>query len=224
MRKLAIAATVLGAVATLLSTTAGAEAATRYDARARLSDQPTCVKRDATGITQRTVVLDNMRSAHRVQYRVVRAGDRFADHVVYLWVKAHARRSVVVSVPQRSQVSVRVRVPEMGAKSLRLSAILEARASCYVETVDPKATLGGVSCSGSDSVARIVLDNRATSDDKVDYTVTSSYGDSTASLTVKPASATNYYLTVPAGSSTHVMVTAAGHRVLSTDVTAVSCS
>jgi hypothetical protein len=111
----------------------------------------------------------------------------------------------------------------MGREELRLSATVAALASCYVPTVDPRASFGGVSCSGRDSVARIVLDNRATSDDEVAYTVASSYGGSTASFTVGPASAVNDYLPVPAGGSTHVRVTAAGRTVLSTDVAAVSC-
>lgn len=223
MRKLTLAATVLGAVTTLLSIAGAADAATGFDARARLSGQPTCSKGSAAGITRRSIVLDNERSAHRVQFHVVRAGDRFAERLVYVWVPARQSRSVVVSVPQRTTVSVRVRVPEMGVDNLRLSSTVAALASCYVETVDPKASLGGVWCNGQDSLARIVLDNRSTSDDQVDYSVASSYGDSSASLTVKPASAINYYLTVPAGGSTHVDVAAAGRQVLSTDVEAVNC-
>ena len=80
-----------------------------------------------------------------------------------------------------------------------------------------------MSCHGKDSVAQIVLDNRSTSDDKIAYTVESSYGASSASFTVGPASSTNYYLSVPAEGSTHVAVTAADRRVLSVDVAAVSC-
>lgn len=223
MRTISIATAVLGVVATLLTTAGPTTAATGYDARASLSGPRTCTKTSAAGITRRTVVLDNTRSAHRVQFKVVRDGDRFAEHRVYVWVPARQKRSVVVSVPQRSTVSVRVRVPEMGRRDLRLSATVAALESCYVATVDPRATFGGVSCHGGDSVAQIVLDNRATSDEKIDYTVASSYGDSTASFTVRPASSDNYYLPVPDGRTTHVDVTAAGRRVLSTDIAAASC-
>ncbi|WP_243056564.1 hypothetical protein [Nocardioides sp. SR21] len=223
MRTISIATAVLGLVATTLSTAGAATAATGYDARASLSGQRTCTKTATSGITRRTVVLDNTRSAHRVQFKVVRDGDRFAEHKVYVWVPARETRSVVVSVPQRTTASVRVRVPEMGRRDLRLSATVSALRSCYVATVDPKAAFGGVSCHGGDSVAQIVLDNRRTSDEKVDYTVASSYGDSTASFTVRPASSDNYYLPVPDGRSTHVDVTAAGRRVLSTDIAAVDC-
>ena len=138
-------------------------------------------------------------------------------------VPAHAKKKVTVSVPQRTTASVRVRVPEMGREELRLSTTVGALASCYVATVKPKASLGGVSCHGKDSVAQIVLDNRSTSDDKIAYTVQSSYGASSASFTVGPASSTNYYVPVPAERSTHVSVTAADRRVLSIDVAAASC-
>jgi hypothetical protein len=111
----------------------------------------------------------------------------------------------------------------MGRQELRLSTTVAALESCYVATVEPKASLGGVSCNGADSVAQIVLDNRSTSDDKVEYTVESSYGSSSASYTVRPASSTNDYLPVPARSSTHVDVTAAGRKLLSIDVAAVNC-
>jgi hypothetical protein len=158
-----------------------------------------------------------------VQFKVVREGDRFADPVVYVWVPAHRARSVTVSVPQRSTASVRVRVPEMGPRQLRLSRTVSALASCYVTTVDPRASLGGVSCHGTDSVAQIVLDNRSTSDEAIAYTVASSYGGSSASFTVRPGSVTHDYLPVPAGGSTHVDVTARGGSVLSIDVAAVSC-
>jgi hypothetical protein len=218
-----IATAVLGVVATTLTTTGAATATARYDAHARLAGDATCTKTASEGITTRTVVLDNTRSARRVQYKVVRAGDRVAEHTVRLWVAAHRKRSVVVSVPQRTSVSVRVRVPEMGRHNLLLSAIVPARESCYVPIVDPKAALGGVSCNGRDSVARIVLDNRSTTDETVVYDVSSSYGDSSASFSVDPATSTNDYLVVPAGSSTHVDVRAAGRRLLSIDVAAVSC-
>ena len=72
-------------------------------------------------------------------------------------------------------------------------------------------------------VAQIVLDNRSTSDEAVDYTVASSYGGSSASFTVRPASSVNDYVPVPAGGSTHVDVTARDRTVLSVDVAAVSC-
>lgn len=223
MRTSVIATAALGVVAALLTTAGPTTAATGYDARASLSGQRTCTTTAGAGITRRTVVLDNTRSAHRVQFKVVRDGDRFADHRVYVWVPARQKRSVVVSVAQRSMVSVRVRVPEMGRRDLRLSATVSALRSCYVATVEPRAAFGGVSCHSGDSVAQIVLDNRRTSDEEVDYTVASSYGDSTASFTVRPASSDNYYLPVPDGRSTHVEVTAAGRRVLSTDIAAVDC-
>lgn len=231
MRTTAIA-TALGVAATLLTTTltttlltAGPSgAATGYDARARAAGDRTCTRTPAMGVTQRRFVLDNSRSTHRVQFKVVREGDRYADAVTYVWVGAHRRKSVTVSVPQRRTASLRVRVPEMGRQDLRLSTTVASLETCYVPTVDPKASLGGVSCHGSDSVAQIVLDNRSTSDRRIHYTVTSSYGDSSASLMVRPASATNYYLPVPAGRSTHVGVAAAGDRVLSIDVAAGSCS
>ncbi|MBZ5737727.1 hypothetical protein [Nocardioides mangrovi] len=223
MRKLAIATVVLGAVATLLTTAGASTAATGYDARAHMSGHRTCTKDARVGVTQRRIVLDNSRSAHRAQFKVVRNGDHDADPVVYVWVPAAAKKRVTVSVPQRTTVSVRVRVPEMGREDLRLSATVRALDSCYVARVAPKASLGGVSCQGSDSVAQIVLDNRDTTDEKVAYAVASSYGDSTASFTVRPASSSNYYLTVPTGRSTHVDVRAAGKRLLATDIAAVSC-
>lgn len=223
MRKTAIATVVLGVVAALLTTAGATTAATGYDARAGLSGHRTCTKSATTGVTRRTLVLDNTRSAHRVQYKVVRDGDRVADPVVYVWVPAHRTRSLTVSVPQRTTVSVRVRVPEMGRQELRLSATVAALASCYVPTVRPKASLGGVSCHGADSIAQIVLDNRATTDEVVTYAVESSYGASSASFSVRPASSAHHYLPVPAGGSTHVEVTAAGKPVLSTDVAAVNC-
>ena len=223
MRTISVAAAALGVVAALLTTAGPTTAATGYDARASLSGPRTCSKTATAGTTRRTVVLDNTRSAHRVQFKVVRDGDRYAQHRVYVWVPAHEKRSVAVSVPQRSTVSVRVRVPEMGRRDLRLSATVSALRSCYVATVDPQASFAGVSCHNGDSVAQIVLDNRRTSDEEIDYTVESSYGDSTASFTVRPASAANYYLPVPDGRSTHVEVTAAGERVLSTDIAAISC-
>lgn len=34
-----------------------------------------------TGFTRRPLVLDNSRSAHRVQFKVVRDGDRSAEHL-----------------------------------------------------------------------------------------------------------------------------------------------
>lgn len=223
MRSIPVATAVLGVVAALLTTAAPTTATTGFDARASLSGQRTCAKTATTGVTRRTVVLDNSRSAHRVQFKVVRVGDHLAQHKVYVWVPAHRTRSVVVSVPQRTTASVRVRVPEMGGRALRLSATVPALRSCYVATVAPKAAFGGVSCHHGDSVAQIVLDNRATSDEKVDYTVASSYGDSTATFTVRPASVANYYLPVPAGRSTRVSVTAAGQRVLSTEIAAAGC-
>jgi hypothetical protein len=223
MRTLTIATAVLGAVATLLTTAGASTAAARYDARAHLSGQRTCVKIDGTGVTRRPIVLDNRRSEHRVQFKVVRSGDQVARHTVYVWVPAHRRKSLIVSVPQRDTASVRVRVPEMGRRELRLSTTVAALQSCYVPTVDPRASLGGVSCHGTDAVAQIVLDNRSTSDDAIAYTVRSSYGRSSASFTVRPASSTNDYLPVPAGGSTHVRVTAAGQRLLWTDVAAVNC-
>ena len=223
MRKIATATAVLGTVATLLTTAGPTTAATGYDARAHLSGHRTCTKSGGAGITRRHLALDNRRSAHRVQFKVVRDGDRFAEPTVYVWVPAHRRKSVTVSVPQRTTASVRVRVPEMGHQELRLSTTVAALASCYVATVKPKASLGGVSCHGADSVAQIVLDNRSTSDDKVVYTVESSYGASSASFTVRPASSTNDYLPVPAGRSTHIAVTAAGTKMLSIDVAAASC-
>lgn len=223
MRTITIATAALGAVATLLTTAGATTAATGYDARAHLAGHRTCDKSATTGITRRPVVLNNTRSAHRVQFKVVRAGDQVADPVDYVWVRAGRKKTVTVSVPQRTTVSVRVRVPEMGRAELRLSSTVTALTSCYVPSVDPKASLGGVSCHGADAVARVMLDNRATSDDKVDYTVTSSYGASSASFTVKPASSINDYLPVPAGRSTHVAVSAAGRSLLSVDVAAVSC-
>jgi hypothetical protein len=223
MRKISTATAVLSAVATLLTTAGATTAAVGYDARASLSGHRTCVRSDHTGITRRTLVLDNTRSARRVQFKVVRDGDRFADPSVYVWVPAHRSKSVTVSVPQRTTVSVRVRVPEMGRRELRLSTTVAALASCYVATIQPKASLGGVSCNGADSVAQIVLDNRSTSDDTITYAVESSYGASSASFTVRPASSTNDYLPVPAGGSTHIDVTAVGNRLLSIDVAAVSC-
>lgn len=227
MRTITTATAALGVVATLLtaagSTSASTSASTGFDARARLSGKATCSRTTHLGTTRRTIVLDNTRSARRVQFKLVRDGDRIADPVVYVWVPAHRKRQMTVSVPQRSTVSVRVRVPEMGRQELRLSATVPALASCYVATVDPRASLGGVSCHGGDSVAQIVLDNRATSDKAVDYTVSSSYGDSSASFTVRPASSVNDYLPVPAGRSTHVDVTADGREVLSLDVAAASC-
>lgn len=225
MRTTALA-TAVASLAALLSTagvTSTATAATGYDARAHLAGDRTCAKTERAGVTRRQLVLDNRRSDHRVQYKVVRHGDRHADPVVHVWVPAHQKRSLAVSVPQRSTVSVRVRVPEMGRHDLRLSATVTALARCYVPTVRPKASLGGVACHGGDSVAQIVLDNRATSDDRIDYTVASSYGDATASFTVDAATATNYYLTVPDGRTTDVRVTAAGKRVLATEIAAVSC-
>jgi len=224
MRRSTIVAAVLGVLATTLTTADTTTAATGYDARARLAGEPTCTKTGSQGITRRTVVLDNTRSAHRVQYKVVRDGDRFADPTVYLWVAAHRKKSLTVSVPQRTTVSVRVRVPEMGRQELRLSATVAARHSCYVPRFDPRASLGGVSCHGADSVAQILLDNRSTTDDTVAYEVASSYGDSSASFSVKPASSTSDYVPVPAGGSTHVNVRAAGKRLLSVDVAALSCS
>ena len=223
MRTITLATAALGAVATLLTTAGATPAATGYDAHAKLSGERTCSMGPRAGVTRRTLVLDNRRSAHRVQFKVVRQGDRYADPVTYVWVPAHGRASLTTSVPQRSTVSVRVRVPEMGREELRLSATVAALASCYVERVDPKASLGGVSCHGEDSIAQIVLDNRSTTDDAIAYRVASSYGDSSASLIVEPSTATNYYLTVPSGRSTEVSVTAAGRRVLSADVAAVSC-
>lgn len=223
MRTTTSIATAVATLAALLSTTGAGSAATGYDARAHLTGDRSCAKTERAGVTRRTLVLDNRRSDHRVQYKVVRHGDRRADPVVHVWVPAHQRRSLTVSVPQRSTVSVRVRVPEMGRDDLRLSATVAALARCYVPTVRPRASFGGVACHGGDSVARIVLDNRATSDDEIDYTVASSYGDASASLTVEPATATNYYLTVPDGRSTEVRVTAEGRRVLTTEVAAVSC-
>lgn len=223
MRKISTATAVLGVVATMLTTAGATTAATGYDARASLSGHRTCTKTASTGITRRTVVLDNTRSARRVQFKVVRDGDRFADPTVYVWVPAHRRKSVIVSVPQRTTASVRVRVPEMGREELRLSTTVAALASCYVATVKPKASLGGVSCNGADSVAQIVLDNRSTSDDEVTYAVASSYGASSASFTVRPASSVNDYLPVPAGRSTHIDVTAAGRKLLSIDVAAANC-
>lgn len=223
MRTTTIATAVLGAVAALLTAAGSTTAATGYDARADLVGDRTCAKSARAGVTERALVLDNTRSDHRVQYKVVRHGDRFADPVTHVWVGAHRKKALTVSVPQRTTVSVRVRVPEMGRDDLRLSATVAALARCYVPTVRPKASLGGVSCHGGDSVAQIVLDNRSTSDDRIAYTVASSYGDTTASLTVEPATATNYYLTVPDGRSTEVRVTAAGRRMLTTEVAAVSC-
>ena len=223
MRKISTATAALGVVAALLTTAGATTASTGYDARANLSGHRTCTKSDSTGITRRTITLDNTRSARRAQFKVVRDGDRFAKPTVYVWVPAHARKSVTVSVPQRTTASVRVRVPEMGREELRLSTTVAALASCYVATVKPKASLGGVSCHGKDSVAQIVLDNRSTSDDKVTYEVESSYGNSSASFTVEPASSTNQYLPVPAGRSTHVDVTATGRKLLSIDVAAVNC-
>jgi len=226
MRTTTTIAAVLGLLAatTVTLTTADAtNAATGYDARARLSGDRACTKTRTEGVTRRTLVLDNTRSAHRVQYKVVRDGDRYADPSIYVWVGAHRTRSLAVSVPQRSTVSVRVRVPEMGRQELRLSATVGARSSCYVPRVEPRASLGGVSCQGGDSVAQIVLDNRSTTDDTVRYQVDSSYGGSSASFSVRPASSTNDYVPVPAGGSTHVDVTAAGKRVLSVDVAAASC-
>jgi hypothetical protein len=223
MRTITAATAVLGTVATLLTTAGSTTAATGYDARASLSGRTTCSKTAHMGTTRRSIVLDNTRSARRAQFKVVRDGDRVADPVVYVWVGAHRKRSMAVAVPQRSTVSVRVRVPEMGRQELRLSATVPALESCYVAKVDPRASLGGVSCHGDDSVAQIVLDNRATSDKAVTYTVASSYGDSSASFTVRPASSIDDYLPVPAGGSTHVDVTADGRTVLSVDVAAVSC-
>jgi hypothetical protein len=223
MRTISTATAVLGVVATMLTTAGATTAAAGYDARASLSGHRTCTKSAGAGITRRTIVLDNTRSARRVQFKVVRDGDRFADPTVYVWVPAHRRKSVIVSVPQRTTASVRVRVPEMGRRELRLSTTVAALASCYVATLKPQASLGGVSCNGADSVAQIVLDNRATSDDEVAYTVASSYGASSASFTVRPESSTNDYLPVPAGRSTHVDVTAAGRRLLSIDVASVNC-
>ncbi|KQW49003.1 hypothetical protein ASC77_09850 [Nocardioides sp. Root1257] len=240
MRTITIGTTaVLGAVATMLTATlaatltatataaspasAAGTAVPVYDARAALSRHDTCVKDASTGITRRALVLDNRRSSRRVQFKVVRAGDRVAGPVVYQWVGAHRKRTVVVSVAQRTTASVRVRVPEMGRKRLVLSALVPARPSCYVATVHPVAALGGVSCQGPDSVAQVVLDNRGTTDSTIGYTIASSYGDSSASVAVRPASTVNYYLPVPAGGSTHVEVSARGSRVLSTDVAAVSC-
>lgn len=229
MRTITIGTTaVLGAAATLLTATlsappTAASPAPTYDARAALSRHDSCVKDASTGITRRALVLDNRRSSHRAQFKVVRAGDRVAAPVVYQWVGAHRKRTVVVSVAQRTTASVRVRVPEMGRKRLVLSALVPARPSCYVATVHPVAALGGVSCQGQDSVAQVVLDNRGTTDATIGYTVASSYGDSSASVAVRPASAVNYYLPVPAGGSTHVEVSAHGSTVLSTDVAAVSC-
>ena len=223
MRTTTIAIAVLGVLATTLTSAGTSSAAARYDARAALSGHRTCTRTATEGVTRRTLVLDNSRSRRRVQFKVVRDGDRYADPVVYIWVPAKGKRTVTVSVPQRRTVSVRVRVPEMGREELRLSATVAALARCYVPTVDPRASLAGVACSGRDSVARIVLDNRATSDEQVAYTVTSSYGHSTASFRVDPASSLSDYLPVPAGGSTHVRVTAAGRSLLSTDVAAVSC-
>ena len=223
MRTISVATAVLGVVAALLTAAGPTTAATGYDARARLSGHRTCTTTATAGITRRTVVLDNTRSAHRVQFKVVRDGDRYAEHKVYVWVPAHRTRSAVVSVPQRSTVSLRVRVPEMGRRDLRLSATVAALPSCYVATVDPRAVFGGVSCHGGDSIAQIVLDNRGTSDESIDYTIASSYGDSTASFTVRPTTSDNYYVPVPDGSTTHVDVAAAGRRVLSTDIAAASC-
>lgn len=223
MRRITIATAVLGVVTTMLTTTGPPAAAARYDARAGLSGERTCSMGPKAGVTRRTLVLDNRRSAERVQYRVVRRGDRFAEPAVYVWVPAHRRKTLTVSVPQRTTVSVRVRVPEMGFRDLRLSATVAALASCYRERVDPRASLGGVSCHDGDSVAQIVLDNRATTDDEVEYAVASSYGDASAVLTVEPATSTRYYLTVPAGRSTQVDVTASGRRVLSTEIAAVAC-
>ncbi|MGB0101474.1 MAG: hypothetical protein WBP61_14445 [Nocardioides sp.] len=223
MRKTTIATAVIGTVATLLTSAGPVTAATRYDARAELTGHRTCVKSAGEAITRRTLVLDNTRSERRVQYKVVRDGDRFADPVVYRWVPAHRKKKLTVSVPQRTTASVRVRVPEMGRNHLRLSRTVAALASCKITTFEPKASLGGVRCTGADSVAQIVLDNRSTTDDAVSYRVTSSYGASSASFTVRPASATNHYLPVPAGRSTQIEVRAAGRDLLSIDVGAVSC-
>lgn len=223
MRKTTIATAVLGTVATLLTSAGPTTAATRYDARAELTGHRTCAQSATEAVTRRTLVLDNTRSSRRVQYKVVRDGDRFADAVVYTWVPAHRKKTVTVSVPQRTTVSVRVRVPEMGRNHLRLSRTVAALASCKVTTFEPKASLGGVMCHGADSVARIVLDNRSTSDDAVAYRVTSSYGASSASFTVRPASSTNHYLPVPAGGSTQIDVRAAGRDLMAIDVGAVNC-
>ena len=223
MRTTTIAAAVLGLLATTLAGAGAGSAATGYEARASLSGHRTCTERATEGVTRRTLVLDNSRSRKRAQFKVVRDGDRFADPVVYTWVPAGKRKTVTVSVRQRSTVSVRVRVPEMGRQELRLSATVAALASCYVPVVDPRASLGGVACHGADSVAQVVLDNRSTTDDDVVYRVASSYGASTAAFTVAPASSTNDYLPVPPGRSTHVRVTAAGETLLELDVAAVSC-
>lgn len=157
MRTTTSIATAVATLAALLSTTGAGSAATGYDARAHLAGDRSCAKTERAGVTRRTLVLDNRRSDHRVQYKVVRHGDRRADPVVHVWVPAHQRRSLTVSVPQRSTVSVRVRVPEMGRDDLRLSATVAALARCYVPTVRPRASFGGVACHGGDSVARIVL-------------------------------------------------------------------
>lgn len=228
MRTLTIATAVLGAVVATLTAGGAATAATGHisghDARAQLIGHRTCTAGATAGITRRTLVLDNSRSGRRTHFKVVRVGDRFADRVVRIWVPAHGKKSVTVSAAQRTTVPVRIRVPQMGRGALRLATSVPALASCYVATVDPKASLGGVTCRGADSVARVVLDNRSTSDDSVVYRVESSYGDSSASFTVRPGASTNDYLPVPAGRSTHVDVTAEGRSLLSVDVVAISCS
>lgn len=225
MRKLTIATAVLGVAATLLTsvgaTSSGATAG--YDARAHLPGHRTCEKTDDVGLTRRALVLDNRHSAHPVQFKVVREGDPRARPVRYVWVRAHHQRSLTVTVAQRSTVSVRVRVPEMGRHNLRLSATVRALKRCYVETVAPRAALGGVFCHGADSVAQVVLDNRGTSDRRIRYQVASTYGHASASYKVRPESALRHYVPVPAGGSTHVTVEAAGERVLAVDAGSVSC-
>lgn len=223
MRKFLTVSAVLAALTALLSFTGSANAVPPgYDARAHLGKHRTCHKYADMGVTKRLLLLHN-KGTKKVQYHVFRDGDYSAAPVRYVWVKPGQTRKLAVRVPQRKTVAVLVRVPEMGHKQIRLSKTVEAKDSCYVPTLDPRASLGGVSCVGGDSVAQILLDNRGTSNATVDYAVTSSFGHSSATFSVSPASSVNDYLPVPAGKSTHVKVTVKGKSLLSLDVAATNC-
>lgn len=223
MRKmLAVTGLAVVAFSGLAVTTTAAEAATTYAPKAALSGSRYC--QESTGMTRQRVLLDNRGSNATVQYRVVWRGDKGSGSY-YTKVAARSTKTTTISIPEGIRMGLTVTSPEKKDGWLVMSKTVEALASCTYKHFEPKASLGKVTCMGSDAIVQVVLDNRLSTDAAVEYGVTTQQPDSDGFQSVRVPAETrrNTYVSVPSGQPVGITVAVGDNEMLTETVPGTAC-
>lgn len=225
---LAVAAAAVVPAVSLVALTPGvANAAAEYRADARLSGDRGCI--ESSGTTTQKVVLDNTKSNRKVQFKVsktlTKAGDQQGGGTDFYMVGAGGKKIITLRIPEQMTMGLHVASPDMGRDWSRLTQVIESRPDCRKVVFDPRATLGGTTCQGADSVVQVNLDNRLSTDESAEYAIETAGWNrsSTTTVIVEPDTLRNTYVSMENGQTTDVVVTVGDEVLMERSLPARQC-